>query len=146
MVGAVISLLEASLGNDQSRSVTKPLQSESRLIIFPNISLISLSSTIIYNIHDKKLLAIFKEFQIWYYYLEGSILSINIVTNYKNLKYFLTAKVLIHQQVRQFEYLFQFNLVIYFYPGQLKTKLNTPTKSMMSTLKEKYQLYFCSFS
>ena len=39
IVEMVISLLEASLGNDQPRSVTKPLQSGSGLIalpIFPN--------------------------------------------------------------------------------------------------------------
>ena len=53
-----------------------------------------------YNIHDKELLTIFKEFQIWCHYLESSILSIDIVIDHKNLKYFLTTQVLICQQAR----------------------------------------------
>ena len=47
-----------------------------------------------YNIHDKKLLAIFKAFKIWQYYLEGLAYPIDIVMNHKNLKYFSTTKVL----------------------------------------------------
>jgi len=51
-----------------------------------------------YNTHDKELLAIFEAFKIWQYYLEGLAYSINIVTDYKNLKYFFTIKVLIQRQ------------------------------------------------
>ena len=47
-----------------------------------------------YNTYDKKLLAISEAFKIWQYYLEGSVYPIDIVTNYKNLKYFSTTKVL----------------------------------------------------
>jgi len=53
-----------------------------------------------YNIHDKELLAIFKVFKIWQHYLEGSTLPIDIVMDHKNLEYFSTTKVLIHQQAR----------------------------------------------
>jgi len=53
-----------------------------------------------YDIHDKELLAIFKAFKIWWHYLEGPTLPINIVTDHKNLEYFSTTKVLIHQQAR----------------------------------------------
>jgi len=47
-----------------------------------------------YDIHDKELLVIFEVFKIWRHYLEGSALSIDIVTDYKNLEYFSTTKVL----------------------------------------------------
>jgi len=47
-----------------------------------------------YDIHNKELLAIFKAFKIWQHYLEGSALPIDVVTDHKNLEYFLTTKVL----------------------------------------------------
>jgi len=47
-----------------------------------------------YDVHDKKLLAIFKVFKIWRHYLEKSALPINIVTDHKNLEYFSTTKIL----------------------------------------------------
>ena len=45
-----------------------------------------------YNTHDKELLAIFEAFKMWQYYLEGSANPINIVTNHKNLEYFLLPR------------------------------------------------------
>jgi len=48
-----------------------------------------------YDIYDKELLVIFEVFKIWWHYLERSALSIDIVTDYKNLEYFSTTKVLI---------------------------------------------------
>ena len=47
-----------------------------------------------YNIYDKELLAIFEAFKIWQHYLKGLAYLINVVTDYKNLKYFSTTKVL----------------------------------------------------
>jgi len=47
-----------------------------------------------YDIHDKKLLAIFEAFKIWRHYLEGPAYPIDIVTDHKNLEYFSTTKVL----------------------------------------------------
>ena len=51
-----------------------------------------------YNIHDKKSLAIFEAFKIWWHYLEGLAYSINIVMDHKNLEYFSTTKVLTQRQ------------------------------------------------
>ena len=48
-----------------------------------------------YNIYNKKLLAIFEAFKIWQHYLEGPAYPIDVVIDYKNLKYFSTTKVLI---------------------------------------------------
>jgi hypothetical protein len=81
-----------------------------------------------YDIHDKELLAIFEAFHIWQHYLEGSPLSIEVVTDHKNLEYFVTTKVLTCRQVRWSEYLAQFNLVIRFWPGRLGTKPDSLTR------------------
>ena len=81
-----------------------------------------------YNTYDKKLLAIFKAFKIWWHYLEGLAYPIDIVMDHKNLEYFSTTKVLIWRQVQWSEYLFQFNLVIRFHPGHLDTKLDALTR------------------
>jgi len=70
-----------------------------------------------YDVHNKELLAIFEAFKIWRYYLEGSASPIDVVTDHKNLEYFSTTKILMHQQARWSEYLSQFNLVICFCPG-----------------------------
>jgi len=53
-----------------------------------------------YDVHNKELLAIFKAFKIWQHYLEGSASPINIVTDYKNLEYFSTTKILTRRQAR----------------------------------------------
>ena len=53
---------------------------------------------------------------------------IDVVTDHKNLEYFLTTKILTRQQARWSEYLSQFNLVIRFRPGHLGTKPDTLTR------------------
>jgi len=58
-----------------------------------------------YDTHDKELLAIFEAFKIWWHYLEGSAYTIDIVTDYKNLEYFSTTKVLTQRQAQWSEYL-----------------------------------------
>jgi len=51
-----------------------------------------------YDTYDKELLAIFEAFKIWQHYLEGPAYPINIITDYKNLEYFSTTKILIRRQ------------------------------------------------
>jgi len=81
-----------------------------------------------YDTHDKELLAIFKAFQNWHHYLEGSASPIDVVTDHKNLEYFSTSKVLCHWQAQWSEFLSQFNLVICFCPGKLGAKPDTLTR------------------
>jgi hypothetical protein len=64
-----------------------------------------------YDVHDKELYAIFEVFRIWWYYLDGSALLIDVVTDHKN---FTTTKVLNCYQARWSGYLCQFNLVVQF--------------------------------
>ena len=75
-----------------------------------------------YDVHNKELLTIFKAFNIWRHYLEGSLTPIDMVTDHKNLEYFSTTKLLTRCQVRWLEFLCQFNLTIHFCPGRLGTK------------------------
>ena len=101
-------------------------ENEVYLVTFHSCTLIAMKQN--YNIHDKKLLAIFKAFKIWWHYLEGLAYSIDIVMDHKNLKYFFTIKVLTQRQVWWFEYLSQFNLVIKFHPSCFGTKPDALTK------------------
>jgi len=50
------------------------------------------SAKLNYNVHNKELMAIFKAFKCWRYYIEGSASPIDVVTDHKNLEYFCTMK------------------------------------------------------
>jgi len=72
------------------------------------------TSELNYDVHDKKLFAIYEVFHIWRHYLEGSVAPIDVVTDHKNLEYFATTKLLNRRQARWSEFLSQFNLIIHF--------------------------------
>ena len=67
-----------------------------------------------YEIHDKELLAIVEAFKQWKTYLEESKNLMQIYTDYKNLIYFMTIKVLNRQQVQWSEKLSNFNFKIHY--------------------------------
>ena len=52
-----------------------------------------------YDVHDRELLAIVDALQHWRAYCEGAV-SLDIYTNHKNLRYFITTKMLNMRQVR----------------------------------------------
>jgi hypothetical protein len=81
-----------------------------------------------YDTHDKELLAIFDAFQHWRQYLEGAPLTVDVVTDHKNLEYFSTSKTLTRRQVRWSEKLCAFNMVIRFRPGRLGGKPDALTR------------------
>ena len=89
-----------------------------------------------YNVHDKELMAIFKAFKHWRHYLEGSTSPIDVITDYKNLKYFCTMKLFTQRWARWSKYLLQFNLIIRFHPGKLGAKPNALTRQWDIYLKE----------
>ena len=78
--------------------------------------------------NDKELLAIFEAFKFWHHYLEGTPILINVITDYKNLQYFSTVKILTQQQACWSEFLSQFYIVIHFHPGKLRTKPDALTR------------------
>ena len=49
------------------------------------------SSEINYDTHDKELLAIFAAFKAWQHYLKGSLTLIDMITDHKNLEYYISA-------------------------------------------------------
>jgi hypothetical protein len=81
-----------------------------------------------YEIYDKELLAIFAAFKEWRSYLEGSVHTVRVVTDHKNLEYFATTKLLTRRQARWSEYLSGFNYVVYYRPGRLGGKPDALTR------------------
>jgi len=53
-----------------------------------------------YEIHDKEMLAIIHALEEWRHFLEGATHPVEIWTDHKNLKYFMTAKKLNCRQAR----------------------------------------------
>jgi hypothetical protein len=53
-----------------------------------------------YDIYDKELLSVVLAFQDWRVYLEGSPHQIRVISDHKNLEYFLTSKQLNRRQAR----------------------------------------------
>jgi hypothetical protein len=47
-----------------------------------------------YEIHNKEFFAIVDSFQKWKHFLEGAVHPITVYTDHKNLKYFLSVRVL----------------------------------------------------
>ena len=53
-----------------------------------------------YKVYDKELLAIVQAFEKWRPELEGLSQPINIISDHKNLKYFMSSKQLSRRQAR----------------------------------------------
>ena len=58
-----------------------------------------------YEIYDKELMAIIPCFKEWQPELESSIHPIKVLSDHKNLEYFMSTKLLNHRQARWFEFL-----------------------------------------
>ena len=65
-----------------------------------------------YEIYDKELLTIIKIFEKWRSELKDVVFSIKVISNHRNLEYFMTIKQLSRRQTRWVEYLFRFNFKI----------------------------------
>src|SRR5260221_4545105 len=98
---------------------------EIRLVAFFSRSLQGAEKN--YDTHDKELLVIFEAFKNWQHFLEGSAEVIDMVTNHKNLEYFMSSKKLSCHQARWAEFLGQFNMKVQFRPGRLGSKPDTLT-------------------
>ena len=76
------------------------------------ISCKHLSQKINYEIYDKKLLAIIKSFEEWCLMLEGAGLPVKILTDHRNLQYFMSTKQLSCRQAYWSAFFSRFNFVI----------------------------------
>ena len=75
-----------------------------------------------YEIYDKEFLAIIKAFELWRSELENKEEPVQVVTDHKNLKYFMSSKFLSRRQTRGFEFFSRFNFKITYRPGSLNNK------------------------
>ncbi|CAJ2512148.1 Uu.00g051630.m01.CDS01 [Anthostomella pinea] len=81
-----------------------------------------------YEIYDKELLAIIRCFEEWRPKLEGTSSLIKVITDYWNLEYFTTTKLLNRCQARWSEFLSRFNFKIIYRPGKQGAKPDALTR------------------
>lgn len=89
-----------------------------------------------YEIYDKELLAVILAFQEWRAELEGAPGPVKILSDHKNLEYFMTTKMLNRRQARWAEYLSRFNFKIEYRPGKLGAKPDALTRRSQDLPKE----------
>ena len=89
-----------------------------------------------YEIYDKELLAIIKSFAEWRPMLEGARLPIKILTDYRNLQYFMSTKQLSRYQAHWSEFLLRFNFVLQYRPGKWGAKPDVLTGRLGDHLKK----------
>jgi hypothetical protein len=70
-----------------------------------------------YEIYDKELMAIIWAFEEWCPELQSVINPICVLSNYRNLEYFMTTKLLNWHQAYGSQFLCQFNFKIVYHPG-----------------------------
>jgi hypothetical protein len=89
-----------------------------------------------YEIYDKELSAIVKAFELWRAELQGSKFPIEILTDHKNLEYFMSTKNLSRRQTRWSEYLSRFDFLIKYRPGKQGQKPDSLTRRSRDLPKE----------
>jgi hypothetical protein len=81
-----------------------------------------------YEIYDKELMAIVRAFEEWQPELEGALHPIQVLSDHKNLEYFMSTKLLNHRQTRWAEYLSHFDFKIFYRPGKAGGKPDALTR------------------
>jgi hypothetical protein len=81
-----------------------------------------------YEIYDKELMAIVRCFEQWRAELEGSPHVIEVLSDHKNLEYFMTTKLLSRRQARWSEFLSRFNFRIIYRTGKSSAKPDALTR------------------
>ena len=71
-----------------------------------------------YEIHDKELLAVVDSFRDMRSWLIGSPHPISVISDHKNLEYFMTSRVLNRRQARWSMFLSEFNFKLDYAPGK----------------------------
>ena len=75
-----------------------------------------------YEIYNKELMAIVRAFKEWRPELEGSLTPVKVITDHKNLEYFMSTKQLSRCQAQWSEFLSHFNYHITYCPGKAEGK------------------------
>ena len=81
-----------------------------------------------YETYDKELMAIVRAFEEWRAELEGAAFPIQVISDHKNLEYFMTTKQLSRRQARWSEYLSRFDFKIVYRPGKSGGKPDALTR------------------
>lgn len=89
-----------------------------------------------YEIYDKELLAIIRCFEEWRPELEGSENPILVLSDHRNLEYFMSTKMLNRRQARWSEFLSRFNFKITYRPGKQGEKPDALTRRSEDLPKE----------
>ena len=96
-----------------------------------------------YEIYDKELMAIICTFKEWRPELEGSTYSIDVITDHKNLEYFMFTKQLSCCQAHWSEFLSCFNYHITYCSGKAGSKPDALTHRSGDLPKERDTLDSC---
>src|SRR2546423_1710640 len=89
-----------------------------------------------YEIYDKKLMAIVRCFKEWRAELEGSPHVIEVLSDHKNLEYFMSTKLLSRRQARWSEFLSRFNFRITYRTGKTSGKPDALTRRLTNLPNE----------
>jgi hypothetical protein len=89
-----------------------------------------------YEIYDKELLAIVCCLKEWRPELEGTKSPIRILSDYRNLEYFITTKMLNRRQACWSEFLSRYYFCIIYRPGKQGEKPNALTRRSEDLPKE----------
>ena len=81
-----------------------------------------------YEIYDKELLAVVTAFEEWRPELEGSKYPVDVLSDHKNLEWFMTTKQLSRRQARWSEFLSRFDFKIVCRPGKQGEKPDALTR------------------
>ena len=81
-----------------------------------------------YEIYDKELLAIIRAFEEWHCELAGTADPVKVLSDHRNLQYFMSTKQLNRRQARWAEFLAEFNFQITYRPGRQGTKPDSLTR------------------
>ncbi len=90
-----------------------------------------------YEIYDKEFMIIVHAFETWWSELKDFIYSVEIITDHKNLEYFMSTKQLSRHQARWSEFLSRFNYHITYYFDKIDNKSNALTRRSEDLSKEK---------
>ena len=70
-----------------------------------------------YEIHEKEMLVIIRDLESWRHLLKGVQFKFEILTDHKNLEYFMKVQKLNHRQARWALYLSRFDFTLKHVPG-----------------------------
>jgi len=81
-----------------------------------------------YDIYDKELMAIIEVLEEWRPECEGTAYPLKLITDHKNLEYFMKKKLLNRRQARWSEFLTRFDHEIVYRPGKSNGKADALTR------------------